>query len=175
MKLEYRRAENKDIEAVIRLVESAYRGEASRQGWTTEADLLDGGRTFTEEVSGIIATADNKIILVEEAGNLLASVHIKKLANGRAYLGMFAVAPTEQNRGIGKSLLNYVEKLAVTEWQCQVIEMTVIRQRPELIAWYKKQGYRITGEEREFPYGDERYGIPKRNDLLLEVLVKTIQ
>lgn len=170
----FRQAEPKDINAIIQLVESAYRGDSSRQGWTTEADLLDGGRTFVEEVSGIIAAADNKIILVEEAEKLLASVHIKKLSNNKSYLGMFAVAPAEQNRGIGKALLNYVEKVVANEWQCSEMEMTVIRQRRELIHWYVKRGYRVTGETRAFPYGDERYGIPRRVDLVLEVLVKEL-
>lgn len=174
MKLIFRQADSSDIEAIIRLVESAYRGESSRQGWTTEADLLDGGRTFTEEVSAIIAAPDNKIILLEDAVQLLATVHIKKLTNSRAYLGMFAVLPSKQNRGIGKALLNYVENLAVTKWQCGEMELSVIRQRQELIGWYEKKGYQMTGEVREFPYGDERYGIPKREDLVLEVLVKSI-
>ena len=174
MKLNFRQAKAEDIGNIIQLVESAYRGESSRQGWTTEADLLDGGRTFNEEVSTIIAAKDSKIILVEEAEILLASVHVKKLVHNRAYIGMLAVSPTWQNRGIGKALLTYIEKLVVDEFKCSEIEMTVIRQRRELIAWYEKRGYQLTGETRDFPYDDERYGIPKRDDLVLEVLLKCL-
>jgi ribosomal protein S18 acetylase RimI-like enzyme len=163
-----------DVPQILELVESAYRGETSRQGWTTEADLLDGGRTFVEELSSIISAADNKIILMETADRLQATVHIKKLAQRRAYLGMFAISPSRQNQGLGKSLLQYVENLAVRDWQCQQIEMTVIHQRQELIDWYIRRGYRPTGEQREFPYGDERYGIPKRDDLVLDVLLKDL-
>lgn len=174
MKLNFRQAQCVDIDDIIQLVESAYRGESSRQGWTTEADLLDGGRTFKEEVSSIISEADNKIILVEEVKQLRASVHIKKLTKNRAYIGMLAVSPAKQNQGIGKALLNYIEKLVVEKFKCSEIEMTVIRQRQELIAWYEKRGYQLTGEARDFPYGDERYGIPKRDDLVLEVLLKQL-
>jgi ribosomal protein S18 acetylase RimI-like enzyme len=173
-----RQAEHKDSEAIIALVDSAYRGESSRAGWTTEADLLDGRRTFTEEVEAIIAAPQNKIILLESDDALLASIHIKKSGSnenkGRAYLGMFAVSPNFQNQGIGKTVLSYVEKFVVEEWQCSEMEMTVIRQRLELIGWYEKLGYRVTGETRAFPYGDERYGVPKRKDLVLDVLVKCL-
>jgi len=180
MKWRFRQADNKDIDTIVTLVDSAYRGESSRQGWTTEADLLDGRRTFSEEVARIIAAEQNAIVLLEDDEKLLASVHVKKLSDdtgsemARAYLGMFAVEPAMQNLGIGKALLSYVEKLVVEEWLCSEMEMTVIRQRVELIGWYEKLGYRVTGETRNFPYGDERYGIPKREDLVLDVLVKSV-
>src|SRR4051794_13241714 len=41
----FREAGPADLGAIVALVESAYRGESSRAGWTTEADLLDGQRT----------------------------------------------------------------------------------------------------------------------------------
>jgi len=178
MKWTFRQAENKDIDAIVKLVDSAYRGDSSRQGWTTEAELLDGRRTFSEEVAGIISAAQNTIILLEDGAKLLASVHVKKLSGGdnsnssRAYLGMFAVEPMSQNLGIGKAVMAYAEKFVLEEWQCSEMDMTVIRQRVELIEWYEKLGYRVTGETRAFPYWDERYGVPKREDLVLDVLVK---
>jgi len=179
MKWVFRQADNKDIDAIVTLVDSAYRGESSRQGWTTEADLLDGRRTFSEEVAEIISAEHNVILLLEEGDKLLASVQVKKLSgNGvemcSAYLGMFAVAPASQNLGIGKIVIEYAEKFVLENWQCSEMEMTVIQQRVELISWYKKLGYQQTGEVRDFPYGDERYGIPKRDDLVLDVLVKSI-
>lgn len=174
MKAQFRSANLSDVPQILELVQSAYRGDSSRQGWTTEADLLDGGRAFTDEVSSIIRAADNKVILLETAGRLRASVHIKKQAQGLAYLGMFAVAPEQQNQGLGKRLLQYAEAVAVADWQCQRMEMTVIHQRQELIAWYQRRGYKLSGEQRQFPYGDTRYGIPKRQDLILDVLTKSI-
>ncbi len=175
MKSQFRIADLNDVPQIIDLVQSAYRGETSRQGWTTEADLLDGGRTFVAEVSSIISTADNKIILMQKADTLLASVHIKKLTQRKACLGMFAVSPERQNQGLGKNLLQHVENLAVHDWQCQQMEMTVIHQRQELINWYLRRGYRVTGEQRAFPYDDQRYGIPKRDDLRLDVLLKDLE
>jgi len=166
-----RTAITEDIESIVKLVESAYRGDVSRQGWTTEADLIDGQRTDRYEVKNIIEDDKSLILLAEEDKQLLGSVHLLNKGDV-AYLGMFAVSPERQGAGVGKSLISYAEKMAHKEWKCCSVEMTVITQRIELIHWYTKQGYELTGESRPFPYGDERYGIPKRDDLILDVLTK---
>ena len=167
----FRVANLQDVPAIVELVDSAYRGEPSRQGWTTEADLIDGQRTDSVEVSAIIARENNFIMLFEEHQQLLASMHLARKSD-YAYLGMFAVSPQLQGRGIGKAMLERAEYCAFNEWQCEWLEMSVISQRTDLINWYQKQGYDVSGKKRPFPYGDERYGIPKRNDLVLEVLKK---
>ncbi len=167
----FRVANLQDVSAIVELVESAYRGEPSRQGWTTEADLIDGQRTDSVEVSAIIARENNFIMLYEDSHQLLASMHLARKAD-YAYLGMFAVNPTLQGSGIGKAMLERAEYCVFSEWQCEWLEMSVISQRSDLINWYQKQGYVLSGKKRPFPYGDERYGIPKRNDLVLEVLKK---
>jgi ribosomal protein S18 acetylase RimI-like enzyme len=169
--LKFRIATNNDVTDIVALVHSAYRGESSRAGWTTEADFLDGTRTDSQEVSDIINTPDNLILLCEQANQLLASVHLQKQGN-TAYLGMFAVHPAMQNTGIGKSLLHAAELMAQQQWQCDHIHMTVITLRSELIAWYERRGYQRTGILKPFPYGQPRYGMPKRDDLLLEVIEK---
>jgi len=169
----FRKAEKSDVNNIVKLVESAYRGEKSRTGWTTEADLLDGQRTDCDEVESLIKKEHSEIILCEQRGRLLGSANLKNKAN-YVYLGMFAVSPKMQARGIGKSFLGYIEEFVRQEWNAESIEMAVISQRVELIKWYEKQGYEKTGEQRAFPYGDTRFGIPKRDDLVLEVLKKRL-
>ena len=169
----YRIATNKDTCNIVDLVHSAYRGETSRNGWTTEANFLDGTRTDAEEVSAIINTLGNAIVLCENNNQLLASVHLQKQGD-TAYLGMFAVHPTLQNNGIGKALLATAEQTAQQQWQCKCIHMTVITLRTELIGWYERRGYQRSGLFKPFPYGQPRYGSPKRDDLLLEVLEKKL-
>lgn len=171
---QFRKALKKDIESIVKLVESAYRGDESRQGWTTEADLIDGQRTDKNEVTDLINAEGSQIILCEEGQQLMASVYIVNKGD-IAYMGMFAVSPSSQGKGIGKALLAYIENFVSTQWQSKLIEMSVITQRLELISWYKKQGYELSGETRDFPYGDERFGIPKRDDLLLDVLRKKVE
>ncbi|HEX5637758.1 MAG TPA: GNAT family N-acetyltransferase [Gammaproteobacteria bacterium] len=171
--LVFRTATLKDVNDIVELVQSAYRGDSSRNGWTTEADFLDGTRTDTQEVSDIILAADNVILLAVNHGQLLASVHIQK-QNDAAYLGMFAVHPTMQNAGIGKALLTEAENMARHLWQSRRMQMTVITIRHELIAWYERRAYLRTGINKPFPYGIARYGLPKRDDLVLEVLEKTL-
>jgi GNAT superfamily N-acetyltransferase len=81
------------------------------------------------------------------------------------YFGLFAVRPDRQGTGIGRAVLAEAERRVVTDWQCTVLRMLVIRQRTDLIAWYARLGFALTGRTSPFPYGDERFGLPKRSDL----------
>ena len=169
----FRHAGLNDAEAIVALVESAYRGDASRQGWTTEADMLDGRRTDIAGVSDLITKPGSVIVLAESAGELLACANVEKL-DGAGYFGMFSVRPTRQGGGIGHAMLAEAERMARDDWQRSEMQMTVISIRNELIAWYERRGYHRTGIYKPFPYGDERFGIPKRDDLRFEVLVKPL-
>ncbi len=170
--LTFRVAQRADTAEIVALVESAYRGEASRAGWTTEADLIDGQRTDSVEVSAILGRNNNYILLCESGKKLVGSMHLA-IRQDHAYLGMFAVSPTEQGQGVGKAMLSYAESWVFNEKACNWLEMTVITQRKDLIGWYQRRGYEVTGKTRPFPYGDERYGRPRRDDLILEVLKKS--
>jgi ribosomal protein S18 acetylase RimI-like enzyme len=169
--LAFRAAEAADIAAIVSLVESAYRGESGLRGWTTESHLLDGRRTDAADVGGLIGRPDSRVLLAERDGRLKASCHVERQGEA-AYFGMFAVDPGEQGGGLGKRVLAEAERIAREEWRCRAMRMTVIVQREELIAWYGRRGYRRTGEYQPFPYGDERFGIPRRDDLRFEVLRK---
>jgi ribosomal protein S18 acetylase RimI-like enzyme len=169
----FRTAVEADIPAVVALVESAYRGDSGRRGWTTESDLLDGQRTDAADVADAISRPHSRIVLLERDGCLLASCHIERMGEA-GYFGMFAVDPTLQAGGLGKRLLGEAERIAREVWGCRRMEMTVIVQRDELIAWYQRRGYRRTGTYKPFPYGQERFGIPRRDDLRFELLVKDL-
>jgi len=169
----FRSATPADADAVIALVESAYRGNASRAGWTTEADFLDGRRTGPDDVLAQIARPRSRILLAEREGQLLACAHAA-VEDGAGYFGMFSVQPGLQNTGIGKVMLAEAERIAREDWQLPTMRMTVIDIRAELIAWYERRGYRRTGITKPFPYGDARFGIPKRDDLRFEILEKTL-
>ncbi len=171
--LSFRRAIAQDVPAIVALVESAYRGPASRQGWTTEADLLEGQRTDAEEVTQLMRSADSFFLLGERAASLLGNVWLSP-HHDCVHLGMFAVRPSEQANGIGRALLTQAELVARTQLAKPIIEMTVIAQRHELIAWYERRGYAQTGEERPFPYGNPRSGLPQRDDLRFTVLRKQL-
>ncbi|MFD9129819.1 GNAT family N-acetyltransferase [Kitasatospora sp. NPDC059571] len=169
----FRAAVPADVPSLVALVESAYRGEASRAGWTTEADLLAGQRTDADGVADVLARPDSVVLVAERAGELLACCHLERRP-AAAYFGMFSVRPELQGGGLGRSVLARAELLARERWGLARMEMTVIEQRADLIAWYERRGYRRTGEYEPFPYGDERFGIPLRDDLRFERLVKTI-
>jgi ribosomal protein S18 acetylase RimI-like enzyme len=169
----FRPAVMADVPAIVALVESAYRGDSGRRGWTTESDLLDGQRTDAADVSARLDQPYGMILLAERDGVLLASCHIERRGDS-GYFGMFAVDPQQQGDGLGKAVLAEAERIARETWQCRAMHMTVIVQRAELIAFYERRGYRRTGEFQPFPYGDERFGIPRRDDLRFEVLRKEL-
>jgi len=141
------------------LVNSAYRGDSSRKGWTTEADLLDGTRTNAEGIAELIETPNTTLLKYVEAGKILGCVELKN-ENGKLYLGMLTVQPNLQGKGIGKKLLFEAENEARNQ-NCTSIFMTVISIRKELIDWYIRHGYRLTGERKPFAFTDPRFGQPK--------------
>jgi ribosomal protein S18 acetylase RimI-like enzyme len=171
--LHFRFALPPDTSNVVDLVESAYRGDASRVGWTTEADLLDGQRTDDAGVSGIIGVPKSRLVLVCCAQLLVGCVHVKAESDS-AYIGMFAIRPNQQARGIGRRLLEHAEQCARSVFGLLKTHMTVIRQREELIRWYERRGYCRTSRREPFPYGDARFGLPRRPDLEFIVLEKSL-
>ena len=176
--IQFRTADSRDIPALVELVTSAYRGDASRAGWTTEADLLDGPRIDPQVLRADIARPRSVVLLAErgDAGAapcLLACAHVAE-DDGAGYFGMFAVRPDLQGAGVGKALLAEAERLARDDWQLPAMRMAVIDVRDELIAFYERRGYQRTGNKKPFPYGDARFGEPKRDDLRFEILAKPL-
>jgi ribosomal protein S18 acetylase RimI-like enzyme len=171
--LAFRAAEAADTARVVALVESAYRGDASRAGWTTEADFLDGRRTGPDDIAAILARERSRLLLAEAAGELVACAHVA-VEDGAGYFGMFSVSPGLQGGGVGKQVLAEAERIVQAEWGCTAMRMTVIDIRDELIAFYERRGYRRTGIKKPFPYGDARFGLPRRDDLRFEVLEKAL-
>ena len=169
----FRAATEADIDAIVALVTSAYRGESSRAGWTTEADLLDGARIDPEVLRADIARDGSRVVLAERDGALLACAHVA-IEGDAGYFGMFSVVPGLQGGGIGKQVLAECERIVRDDWRLPAMRMTVIDVRDELIAFYQRRGYRRTGITKPFPYGDVRFGEPKRDDLRFEVLEKTL-
>jgi ribosomal protein S18 acetylase RimI-like enzyme len=175
--LTYRFANAVDVAAVVALVESAYRGEESLAGWTSEASLIGGQRTDAEQVSEHIARPGTHMLLAEEAGVLQACCQLREPTDpgGASYFGMFAVRPTLQGGGYGRMVLAEAERIARDDFKASAMEMTVIRQREALIAWYERRGYTRTGELTPFPYGNERFGLPKVEGLEFATLRKALR
>lgn len=171
--ISFREATHDDVADVVALVESAYRGDSSRAGWTTEADLLHGRRTDEALVGEIVDASEGVLLLAIHEGSTTACCQLEK-RGARAYFGLFAVSPRAQGSGIGKQLIAHAESYAARQWGSEQMEMTVLRQRADLIAFYERRGYRDTGTRSPFPYGDERFGIPQRDDLEFTLLEKEL-
>lgn len=153
------RANIKDIPELVELVNSAYRGETSKKGWTTEADLLKGAlRTDIPSLIALINNPEAVLLKYSDINNtIIGSVYLEKQKRG-LYLGMLSVSPLLQAAGIGKQIMSAAEFYA-KENNCLCIFMSVISVRHELIAWYERLGYNKTGETKPFP-SDNRFGVP---------------
>jgi predicted N-acetyltransferase YhbS len=156
--MNFRIATERDIPALDKLVNSAYRGDSSRKGWTTEADLLDGIRTSETGLHEMMAKK-NAVILIAEENEIDGCVYLEKQEDS-LYLGMLTVKPDLQGKGTGAALMKASE-LKAKEMGCNNIRMTVITVREELIAYYKRKGFKDTGERAPFPT-DPKFGIPKQ-------------
>jgi ribosomal protein S18 acetylase RimI-like enzyme len=153
-------------------VQSAYRGDSSRQGWTTEADLLEGQRADPAMIGAAIE--DTLVLVAEQDGGVVGCCQLER-RDGYGYFGMFAVDPKAQGNGLGRAVLAEAERIARDEWGAGELRMTVIIQREDLITWYERRGFVRTGELTPFPYGDERVGRPLRDDLAFETLIKKLR
>jgi len=159
-----------DIPALMTLVHSAYRGEGSKVGWTTEADLLDGSRLSAESMKKNIENKNGVLLKYSddfefpEGDRILGCVFLEKVVKKdelKCYLGLLTVSPELQNRGIGKQLVAFANDWARNQG-CSSLIMTVISIRHELIAWYLKLGFVDTGEKEPF-FTDPEFGIPKQH------------
>jgi len=154
-----------DAAGITRLLNSAYRGESSRGGWTTEADLIAGDtRTTISQVEDLIRQPGSVFLLLKDGTDLLGCVNLQ-VHGHRVYFGMFSVQPGQQGRGLGKILLNAAEEFARQEG-CNAIYMSVISRRAELISWYQRHGYQDTGERKPF----QEDGISGKHLLPLEFM-----
>lgn len=172
--LHFFKAELVDAEAIANLINSAYRGETSRKGWTTEADILEGLRTTTAEVASIIKRNDAFILMGVENDVVVATIccELQVIAfKHTVHFGMIAVKPTLQNKGHGKDLINAAETMTKREWRVAGFHMAVISLRTELIEFYERLGYERTGEFKDFPEESPLWQ-PKVDGLSLQYLAK---
>lgn len=172
--IEFCRAQHSDIDPIVNLVNKTYRGEDSRLGWTTEADLLEGLRTNYAHISGLLQQSNTQILLAKQEKAVIGSILLEyspPLAS--VELGMFAVLPAQQNQGIGKQLLAFAELTAIEDWHPAKLLLEVIPCRQELIAFYQRRGYQFNGSSQPFPVNPELWR-PKRSGLTLAYMEKLV-
>lgn len=166
-----------NVDALVELVNTAYRGESSKQGWTTEADMLDGQRIDAEKVREILQNKDQVVLAwpsESEPQKLDACVFLER-RGAIGYLGLLTVRPHLQNAGWGRRILQTSEEWIREQWKMNAVEMNVITTRTELIDWYVRRGYVVTQEKRPFPMQDVRFGRPKVDHLEFVVLRKSLR
>ena len=162
-----RRAVPADAPALHALIQSAYRGDSARAGWTHEADLLSGERIALADLQAILADPDQAFLVIDGRDGLLGCVHVTRGPSGTGYFGLLAVSPQEQAGGLGKRLIDAAEAHARDVLGAGTMELTAIEGRDALIAYYRRRGYRLTGERRALP-------VPSGAPLWLLVMVKPL-
>lgn len=172
--ISFRTAVPADVPALVPFVNDGYRGESSKRGWTTEADILGGQRTDPGKMVEMIAEDDARVELAfSDDASLIGCVYLKKEQDASCYLGMLTVDPARQSGGFGKLLMAHSEEIA-RAWGCRRMRMTVISVRAELIAYYERRGYAKTGLTEPFPEDDPRFGLPKVRGLAFVELAKAL-
>jgi len=163
-----------DYPAIIDLANRAYRGTGPEASWNVE-NVIEGQRLDESLLRDDLADSPDAVLLLwrEQDGSLLGCVWLEPVGSGVWYLGLLAVEPRLQKRQLGRTLLAAAEDYARVHG-ARRIRMTVLHLRDTLIAWYQRRGYALTGETKPFPYGDERFGRPLRNDLHFVVLERSI-
>lgn len=164
-------ATHNDIPTITSLLNRSYRGESSRAGWTTEADLLSGKRIDETGLTQLLNDPDSLILIARSDETILATIHAHR-ENDTVHFGLFAVEPTQQGGGIGKGLLTYAESEAQCLWGVNTAIMEVITQRSELIDYYERRGYVRTSEMIPFPESDLWDAVA--SGLELEILKKRL-
>ncbi|OYX51575.1 MAG: hypothetical protein B7Y90_00900 [Alphaproteobacteria bacterium 32-64-14] len=156
----YRYARQADAPALVTLIERAYRGPETAGSWASEAHLLKGPRTSLDEVLGLIAREDSRFLIAERDGKVAGCCLLQGLSQSAgsninaAYFGMFALDPGVQGGGFGKQVIAEAERRVNDLWGANVMVMTVINLRTELIGWYERRGYQQTGATTPFPFSD---------------------
>lgn len=171
--IEIRPARFEDAQRIVTLIESSYRGESGRRGWTTESDLIAGQRTDIEEIQQLLEHPTALFLSAWIDNRLVACCLLDNQAPA-AYFGMFAVDPSTQGQGLGDTMLQAAERYAQKNWNTKKMTMSVIWVRAELIAWYQRRGYQKTEQQLPFPYENPRAGTPLRDDLYFIVLEKEL-
>lgn len=162
-----------DYSDIISLTNSAFREPAGQAAWKVET--LVGGRRITESLlrEDLAAPGAELLVWRDADGVHMGHVRLNAGTDGAWYLAMLTVRPDRQDGGLGRALLATAEDYARARGGRRM-RMTVVHQRPELIAWYQRRGYALTGETEPFPYGDDRFGAPTRDDLYFDVLGKAL-
>lgn len=158
---------------ITSLVNSVYRGENSQKGWTTEADILGGIRISEEKVREIIGSENNVIMLAVLDGKIIGCVHLEKEGNF-CWLGMLSVDVNFQTHGIGKIIIEKSEEFARNVFNCGEMKMKVIGIRTELVDYYIRRGYRLTGEREDFFTAEDTFGEPKTDVIYFDILSKRL-
>src|SRR5208282_3077767 len=171
------RASDSDVAAIALLMNVAFRGTGPVASWNTEAEYIDGDRTSETLLREELAEKPEALLLIsrqDPTGSLQGCVWLEPKPHKTWYLGSLAVDPRLQNSGFGRKLLAAAEKWA-SDHGANTIRITVVNVRETLIAWYERRGYRRTGETLSFPYEDQRFGTPRRDDLAFVVLEKPLR
>lgn len=159
--LSFRKALMHEADYIATLVNSGYRGETSKKGWTTEADLLDGTRTNRVDIENMIGQPGSMVLLCTDGDEVIGTAHLE-LRGDECQLGMLVVKPGLQDRGIGRQLMQAAEDTARQTWGVRKMAMTVISIRRELIAYYERRGYQRTARTKPF-VADDTHGYPKKS------------
>jgi N-acetylglutamate synthase-like GNAT family acetyltransferase len=134
-----RKATSDDVPRIVALLNAAF---------AMERAFIDRDRTSLEEIAQYLGTGT--FFVVDGEPGALASCMYLEQRGDRVYLGMLAVGPTQQGRGLGTQMMAAAEAHALS-LGCRAIDIRIVNRRTELPPFYRRLGFVDTGTE---PFDD---------------------
>jgi N-acetylglutamate synthase-like GNAT family acetyltransferase len=110
--------------------------------------FLEGTRTDEARLSEMMESGEF-LIAQNASGKIIACAYTESKGE-RGYLGMLAVDPAEQGKGLGRVMVDAVEDYC-RKRGCSGVDLVVISLRSDLPPFYRKLGYVETGTEEFHP------------------------
>lgn len=138
MDIKFIKAMSRDIKTLIDINNKSYKSDYIRYG------QCPGYNVTKDQMSKALCDRNTQKYLIYKSKTAIGEISVKKIDDGVYYLGNLCVIPEYQRKGIGKSAIEFI----MNEYKdFKKITLITPLDKIQNINFYKKCGFKITGEE----------------------------